>query len=146
MLSELPKEVPLTKIEALILGARQEGLSFCQLQGNDLRYATDQIMVRGAAITGCELPGTEYFADMLSNELVEFISNYGYGEYTLKEILTALRLNTQPGMRWPSGLEIERIAFTGSCFNVDFLARVLGTYSQLRNILDRKFQNFIDGY
>lgn len=146
MLNEMPQEIKLTRVESLIFKARLSGLSFSQLPEDRLRWATDQIVTRGAAIAGCELPTTEYFADILSNEIITFMLEYGYGEFTVDEIFTAFRLNASPGMKWPSGIDIELVQFTGCHFNLTFMSKVLALYGTLRGILDRKFQNIIDGY
>lgn len=130
----------------MILEARHEGLSFCQLSEKDKRYATDNLMLRGAAISGCPLPTTEFFAGYISEELEIFISKFGYEELTLAELLLSLRLNSKNEMKYPSGLEIEAAQFSGNCFNIDFFAKVLKNYMNLRLLLDRKFQNVIDGY
>ncbi len=76
---------------------------------------------------------------------MEYLNEFGYGELTLQEIILAFRLNTHGGLRYPSGLEVERVPFSGVCFNVDFLAKVLANYMAFRNLLDRKFENFLDG-
>lgn len=114
--------------------------------GNDLRVATDKIILTGASISGCTLPQTEGFAEIISNEIVEFINEYGYRELTLEEILTALRLNAKGGFKFPTGIELEHVPFTGNCFNIVYLSKVLSNYKAFRDILDRKLSNFIDGY
>lgn len=102
-------------------------------------------MLRGAAICGCSLPQTEFFAGYIAEELILFIKN-GYEEYTLDEVLLAIRVNSKGGARAPSGLEVEQIPFTGVCFNVNYVSKVLSNYKLLRDYLDRKFENKIDGY
>lgn len=111
-----------------------------------LRHSIDQVMFRGAAISGCPLPQTEYFAAYIAEELEIFIKEFGYGILTYKEILLALRLNSKGGLKTPSGLEIDQIAFSGACFNVDYISKILSNYRAIRNFLDRKFENQLDGY
>lgn len=123
-----------------------KGDSFESLSEEDVRHATDKIMIRGAAICGCSLPVTEGFAETISNELAIFINEFGYGGMTLSEIFLALHMNASGNLRYPSGDTIERVEFTGHCFNVTFIAKVLNIYKFLRNSLDRKFENQIDGY
>lgn len=113
---------------------------------DDLRYSIDQIMLRGAAISGCALPATEFFAGFIADELTIFINEFGFREYTLNEILLALRLNSQGGAKTPSGLPIDQVVFSGVCFNVDYISKVLENYKSVRNYLDRKIENQIDGY
>jgi hypothetical protein len=133
-------------VEEKILDARLVGVSFSQLNSDQLRSATDQIMLKGAAISGCPTPLTEGFAEIIANELIIFINDYGYSNLTLKEILTAMRLNAAGGWKWPGGDVIERIEFSGACFNVTFISKVLYPYLVLRTTMDRKFQNKLDGH
>lgn len=132
--------IQMTPTEAKIFEARLTGVSFSQLSEKDLRISVDQIMLRAAAICGCVLPNTEFFAKFISEEISNFIINFGYGEYTLEEILLAFRINAK--LNSDSG----HIHFTGNCINVDYVAKILANYTIYRIVLDRKFQNKIDGY
>jgi hypothetical protein len=136
----------LTEIEKMIIAARLDGNSFSQISDSDQKYGCDQIMLKGAAISGCALPQTEFFAEIISVQICEFISKFGYEQLTLAEIILSLQMNAKVGLRYPSGLEVEQVPFVGSCFHVDFLSRVLSNYMTIRNLLDSKFKNFIDGY
>lgn len=136
-----------TKTEVKIIQARLDGFSFCQLEGNDLRVAVDQIMLRGAAISGCPLPGTEGFAEVIAKELISFINDCGYGELTLSEIILAMRLNAAGGNRHPgTGDYMDSVSFSGNCLNVFYVSKILSNYFLLRNNLDRKFENKVNGY
>jgi len=136
----------MTEVEAKILKARNSGLSFCQIEEGLIRATLDQVMLRGAAIYGCPLPQTEFFAGYIASELQILIKDFGFEELTEEEILLALRLNYCGGVKFPSGVEIEKITFSGNTFNIFFIASVLEMYMKLRNILDRKCENLIDGY
>lgn len=103
-------------------------------------------MLKGAAISGCPTPLTEGFAQIIANELIVFINEYGYGNLTLQEVLTAMRLNAAGHWKWPSGDTVERIEFSGTCFNVTFISKVLYPYFAIRSNMDRKFQNKLDGH
>lgn len=111
-----------------------------------IRCAIDQIMFRGAAISGCALPQTEFFAEFIAEEVVVFINEFGYSEYTFDEIILSMRLNSMGGLKRSSGEEIQQIDFFGSCFNVNYISKVLANYALVRNQLDRKLQNQLDGY
>ena len=136
----------LTDQEKKILKARNSGLSFCEINEDLVRSSIDQIMLRGAAIYGCSLPQTEFFASFIAEELTKLISDFGYAELTIDEILLSLNINCSSRAKFPSGLEIEEVVFSGTTFNVAFIAHVLENYMKIRNILDRKMQNIIDGY
>lgn len=138
-------EITLNEFENKIIKARLESVSFCQIEEEKVRWHIDQIMLKGAAISGCPLPNTEFFADVISEEIKAFILEFGYEELTYAEIILALRINSKGGLRYPSGIELEQVTFFGNCFNVDYFAKVLSNYMAIRNIMDRKFQNFIDG-
>jgi len=136
----------LTELEKLIIEARLDGQSFSLMDEVNQRHSCDQIMLKGAAISGCSLPQTDFFAEIISNQICEFIVKFGYGELTLNEIILALQMNAKIGLRYPSGAEVEQSVFIGNCFHVDFLGKVLYNYMSLRNLLDNKFKNVIDGY
>ncbi len=106
----------------------------------------DKIILGAAFITGCPTPSTDYYANHLSEEMITYLSKYGYDELTLEEILTALRLNTSYNLKQPTGYEIQPVHFEGACFHITFLAKVLYNYCILRGGLERKLQNFIEGY
>jgi hypothetical protein len=136
----------LTEPEKQIIKARCSSEKFSDLSEVDKKVASAQIVTLGSAITGCATPNTDYFLEVLCNEIAECICEFGYGELTEDEIKLALRLNYKGGNKHPSGLEIEQVQFTGHTFNVNFLSQVLSNYLALRKHLDRKFQNHIDGY
>jgi hypothetical protein len=136
----LQDTVQMTAAEKKICKARQVGYSFCQLDDDDRRVAVDQIMIRAAAICGCVLPTTEFFATFIAEEISIFILEFGYEELTLEEILLSFRLNAK------DNADIDYVSFVGNCINVDYVAKVLGRYNIQRKLLDRKFQNKIDGY
>jgi hypothetical protein len=110
-----------------------------------MKLDIDQILLRGAAISGCALPSTEFFAEIIGEELEIFIKDFGYSELTTEEILLAMRLNSRGDFKYP-GETIEKVIFFGNCFNVEYFSKILYNYMVLRNILDRKIQNTIDGY
>jgi hypothetical protein len=146
LLKDLVDTTSLTKVEQKIIKSRLAGCSFGQLDDDDTKLAVDQIMLRVAAICGCALPNTEFFAKFIAEEISIFISDFGYVDLTLEEILLAFRFNSRGGLKYPNGELIEFIFFTGNCVNVDYISKVLSNYMSLRIILDRKLQNKIDGY
>jgi hypothetical protein len=48
-------------------------------------------------------------------------------------------------MKYSDGDSVK-VEFRGNCFNVDFVSNVLSAYMSMRNSVDRKLQNQIDGY
>lgn len=130
----------------MIIEARLTGVSFSQIEYDTVRWHIDQIMLRGAAISGCCVPATEFFAEIIAEELTNFISNFGYSELTYEELLLALRINSKGGYKFPSGIELDSVPFFGNCFNIDYYSKVLSNYLSVRKMLDRKLENHIDGY
>lgn len=143
-LKELPKN--LTKIEIDILKERKNGLAISQTLSDRLKCDTDKLVFVGAAIYGSAIPATEFFADIICEEVINFIFGSGIENLAFGEILLALRFNTKNNFNPPKGLELEMINFTGTTFNINFLSKVVFNYMQIRNLLDRKIQNQIDGY
>lgn len=138
-------EIKLTDFENKIIEARLDGLSFNQIE-DKVRWYIDQIMLRGAAISGCAVPNTEFFAEIIADELLIFILDFGYGDLSYNEILLALRLNAKGGYKYPTGLDLEIVPFFGNCFNIDYFSKVVSNYKIMRGLLDRKLQNYLDGY
>lgn len=130
----------------MVIKARMDGKSFCQMTDDESRVASDQIMFRCSALFGCPLPQTDIFAEFISSEMIYFINNFGYEELTLAEIILAIRLNVTGKMKLPSAVTNEPIVFQGSFFNVDFMSKILSHYMAVRNNLDRTLQNHLDGY
>lgn len=121
-------------------------MSFSQLTKDEQLLASDQIIAQCVAVYGCQLPQSEKVSETLTKELANYILGFGYENLTVGEIVLAIRFNVLFDSRLPSGLEIEIVPFTMPYANVSFVAKVLHNYMVIRNYLDRKFQNQIDGY
>lgn len=106
----------------------------------------DQILAQCVSLFGCRLPSSEKLSEILTDELATFINEFGYERLNVDEIVLAMRLNVLSDIKMPSGIEIEQVSFTGHYVNVAFIAKILQNYCVIRNMVDRKFQNQIDGY
>lgn len=123
------------------------GDSFSETSGVGRQHFLDQIIARIAAQVGCDLPQTDFFANIVSEEMEGIIVDFGYDELTLKEVIFAIRVNSCPSaMKMPSGMDLEPVFFSGKLPNGYFLSKILSNYMLLRRILDGKLGNFIDGY
>lgn len=131
----------MTTAEKMVCEARGSGVSFEDMDKDDREVASDEIMLRIASICGCALPNTDFFAKYISEEIEHFIMKFGYSGYTLEEIILAFRLNSGG-----YGVGYDHVQFTGVCVNVDFIAKVLINYSEVRKTLENKIKNKIDGY
>jgi hypothetical protein len=112
----------------------------------DRKVFCDRLIFECSAFTGCELPSTDYFADILSNSFLTFFSEMGYHDLTLEEVLLALSINCSHQHKLPPGIEINEVSFFGRNINISFLSKILANYMMIRNYLDRRFQNLIDGH
>lgn len=146
MLTELKIPKGVIKIEQDILNERRTGISICQKEGDSLKVDVDQLILIGAALFGSAIPATEFFADIIGKELVIFIYDAEIESLTFEEMLLAMRFNTKSNFNPPKGLDIELVSFTGAYFNISFFSKIIFNYLQVRNQLDRKIQNQIDGY
>jgi len=115
-----------------------------QLSPQELKIQVDLLIFKACAITGADMPPNEYFADILSEELIKFLLDFGYSDYNIEEILLAYRLNAS-GIKYASGEQPPKVYFKG-VLNINLSADVFAMYSTLRNTLDRKIQNNIDEY
>lgn len=129
-----------------MIDARLEGKTFYQMSEEELVVAVDQIILRSSAEIGCDLPFTEMFSNVLSEQIILFINNCGYENYTLREVLLSFQINLIHPLPKYLAVELHEVIFSGRCVNVSFISKTLSNYKEIRHQLDRKLQNFIDGY
>ena len=135
-----------TEIEKKIIKARLSSISIFEMDEKNIKVFCDALIFKCSAFTGCELPVTDYYADVLSASIIRFLLDMGYGDLTLEEIELALSVNCSHQHKLPLGIELPEITFFGKGLNIFFLSKILGNYMILRNHLDRRFQNLIDGH
>lgn len=146
-LEELPQEnlSKLGWVEKKIISARTSpDLSLGQMEAEERKALVENLVGQASAIVGCKLPQTDFFLSIIVSEIDTFLVEYGYADLNIEEVLLAIRINERGD--FPKSFDYERIPFFGQQMNVSFLAKVLGNYTTMRSILDRKLQNFIDGY
>lgn len=130
----------------MIIDARYDGKSIFEVEEELLRSEVDEVLLRGAAMYGCKLPISDFFANFLYEEVISFVMNFGYAELTFEEIVLAMRLNMVLNFRKINNLDLKNIKFEGETFNVAFLSQVLSLYSEIRENLNKRIKNQIDGY
>jgi hypothetical protein len=148
-LVDFPKEkIKWTLIETLVLEARCSSVaaSFSEMAADDRQLAWDNILLNGAACTGCELPGSDIFASRIASQISNYIFSFGFKDYNLDEIFLAHQLNAHGNFDELKMLDIDVIPFQGKYFNLNYFAAVLGNYKKIRDFIDRRLQNFLDGY
>lgn len=139
--------ISLNEIEKKIVDERvydNEGIFKMEL--STTKTALFKIVVGISHISGGELPKTEALLDMFIDELHTFILEYGYDAYAIQEILLAFRFNINTKLRQPSGITIDRVELKTQNLSIEYISDVLRCYSVLRDSIDRKFQNHVDGY
>lgn len=122
------------------------GIPVCDMDEKQLRTTADQIILKCSAYTGAELPATDFFADTLSEAIISFVLNMGYGDLNENEIIFSMEMNLTHVHRLPGGMQLQQFEFSGRCVNLTFIANVLSNYMAVRNHIERRFQNLIDGY
>lgn len=126
----------LTTEQKMIMKSRFIGKSFWEIPEDLRRHTTDEIIIAASAITGAGLPETELLGKYLSEEIVELITNYGYEDLTVEEIISAIRINVTNMIKNPNGEDLPVVELPHRvCTN--FLGGVLRNYKILRNGLDR---------
>jgi hypothetical protein len=133
-------------VDKKIISARLTGDAFGDLDESILNSVYADLLVKIACITGAELPVSESMSKYLVGELDAFLIEFNYAELTEEEILLAFRFNCGNYLRNAGGDYVDNIPLFGKYLSVDYISKVLYNYSVVRFQLDRKLQNFIDGY
>lgn len=122
------------------------GKPFSEMSETELQAAADKIILKCSAFTGGEMPFTDFFASILSESIIDFLQRMGYAILNLNEIILSMEMNLSHAHKLPSGIELIQVDFSGRCVNLTFISKVLHNYMVVRNYLDRRFQNFMEGY
>ncbi len=135
-----------TDVDKKIIEARLTGDAFGELDEIILDSVYTDLLVKIACITGAELPVNESMCKCLVAEMDVFLIDFNYGGYTQEEILLAFRFNCGNYLKNAGGDYIDNIPLFGRYLNVDYISKVLYNYGIIRWQLERKLENFIDGY
>lgn len=134
------------EVDHKIIDARISGISLFEYQLSELEDSFDFVLLKIAGISGIKIPFDAAFIQIIKEQVVKFLLNFGYDELNLSEIILAFELNCKIYLKYPVGIEISHIPICGEHINVDYVSQVLYNYMTIRNLLDRKLQNLIDGY
>lgn len=136
-----------TEVEKRIFNLRvSDDLSLWEIDKKLLIKQFDELLVRASAITGVSLQKQPLFFDLFKDELITYLLDFGYESLTLAEILYAFKLNTMVYVKYASGMEVPKVDLFGEFISVDYVSRLLYTYKILRDTLDSKVRNSIEGY
>ena len=142
-MSELPKEnVRLTQIELKILEARIGS------DGNiaDSEDFGEELLLKTSAIHGVKIPDSVGFSEILSGEIENMILEGDFSILSYEEVLLAIRINANSSFQFPSSTDVEKVKFYGNFVSPEFISKILLNYMTVRNELDKKLKNFIDGF
>lgn len=89
---------------------------------------------------------SEIVMNIVVSEMCSFFKKSIFSHLSYEEYYLALQINATAGLKIPAEIDGEQIKASGATVNVKFLADVMNFYIQFRNQLDRKLQNFLDGY
>lgn len=97
----------------------------------------DVAIFKIAAIVGLSLPTSDKFADVLNEELLILLTEFGYSDLTFDELVLAFRVNYQY-YRTPHGDTINPIVPYSTFFSINYASAVLNNYKRIRSIVDMK--------
>lgn len=107
----------------------------------ELRVMADMCIFKVAAISGFTLTTADDFANVLRDEFLIFLNEFGYSCLTFEEIVTAFRLNAYGNIKTYYGDYIPQVKPYSSFFNLNYAGEVLGNYMNLRKGLDSRIIN-----
>jgi hypothetical protein len=138
--------VKLTEIDKKIIKSRLIGDPIGEWDVKELEVSYSNLLIKISCISGISLPKGEIMANYLIGQLDSFLIEFNYGGLTEDEILLAFKFNCGNYLRNSGGDYLDLIPLFGECISVDYISKVLYNYSQIRWQLERKLENFIDGY
>jgi len=159
-----PKLFPLSEIEKRIIEARSTGLSISEYSDSTIKREIGHMIVKISIISGHKIPHVpeeepkkkksnkkadddddEPLQYILADEVIFFLKEHGYENFTIEELLTAFRINCSSTLKYPSELEATHVNVFGEFMSVDYISQVMKNYWILRERLDRKLCNAVDG-
>lgn len=99
----------------------------------------DVAIFKISAISGLTLSSSDKFADILNEEFLIMINDYGFSNLTFEEIVTAFRINAQGNYRTSTGDIIETVNPYSTFFSINYAAKVLNNYMRIRQLVEYKF-------
>jgi hypothetical protein len=127
----------INNIELAILKARMRSEPIQVVDKKKYSVLADVAIFKIAAIVGLSLPTSEKFADVLNEELLILLTEFGYNDLTFDELVLAFRVNSQY-YRTPQGDTINPIIPYSSFFSINYASAVLNNYKRIRSIVDMK--------
>lgn len=127
--------------EKKIIKNRLSGVQVYKMKEDELKVLGDVCIFKIAAISGFSLSTDGTFSDVLRDEFLTFLNEYGFGDLTFDEIITAFRFNAHGNIKTYWNESIEQVKPYSSFFNLNYAGEVLNIYMKLRNLLDSRLLN-----
>jgi len=127
----------LNKIDKAVINARLSGDAICDIRKEELSVLADVAIFKIAAIAGLSLPTSDKFADVLNEELLILLTEFGYTDITFEELVLAFRINYQH-YRTSGGHVFQPIIPYSTFFSINYASAVLDNYKSIRQIIERK--------
>jgi hypothetical protein len=115
-----------------------KGDAICDVDKTQLKVLADVSIFKIAAIVGFSLPTSDKFADVLNEELLILLSEFGYSTITFDELILAFRVNAQGGYRTYGGDTISTVNPYSTFFSINYAAAVLNNYMRIRKSIEYK--------
>ncbi len=133
MLEESNVNYPnLNNTDRIIIKSRMIGEAVCDINKSELSILSDVCIFKISAISGFSLPSSEKYADILNEEFLIMLNEYGFSELTFEEIISAFRINAQGNYRTNGGDTIGTVIPYSTFFSINYAAAVLNNYVRIR--------------
>lgn len=134
----------LNNIELAIVNARMCSNPISEVDKKQYSLLADVAIFKIAAIVGLSLPTSEKFADVLNEELLILLTEFGYTDLTFDELVLAFRVNYQY-YKTPFGETLNPITPYSTFFSINYASAVLNNYKRIRSIVDMKITEQLSG-
>lgn len=103
------------------------------------------LIVKSTTIMGFKIIPNEMFITDLSESIIEFLIDFRYDGLSWEEIYLAIRINGFSDKKQLSRIEFDYTPMETPHFNIAFLSSCLSSYMNVRNIVQSKIENMING-
>jgi hypothetical protein len=121
-------------------------MSISQISETEREVLFMELIARISVLSGTEEPNTERCLNFFIEELWVLLCLPRFNYLSFDEVLFAFRLNTECGVKYISGEDMDAIEPINSKLSIDFVSKVLNNYMGLRIGIENLIKNSIDGY
>lgn len=145
-LKDLPKQISLTELDMKIISARCSGKSISSFQKEKLIEGFRSVASSCIVLYGFFPINNENQMALLVSEMYSYFTKMDFDHLNFPEYHLALQLNAKGNLKIPVGVDLDQVRASSNTLNVKFISDVMCLYLEMRNNLDRKLQNLIDGF